>query len=192
MPPESWDQFAANIAIVFAAALAFVTIVVARFDKIRQGTLRQLDRRDSLEVSGLANWASQIWHLGKGETQDDVVARYRKLNDDEKAKVYRALNFYEDLCEDYLNRQVTKSIFRKAFAPNVIEDWLEAHALIAWLRTDDKGNVDRDLWSSWEKVARRMMQAGVRYTTWVEDSLPSDTPPEPVTPYDGYGLLPPD
>lgn len=192
MRPESGDQLAANIAIVFAAVLAFVTIVVARFDKIRESTLRQLDRRDSVEVSGLANWASRIWGLDEGETQEDVVARYLTLNDDDKANIYRALNFYEDLCDAYLNRQVTRSIFRKAFAPNVIEDWLEAHALIAWLRTDDEGNMDRGIWSSWEKVAHQMMRAGVRYTTWVADSLPADIPPEPATPYDGYGLLPPD
>lgn len=201
MPAETGDQFAANIAavvsacaLVFAGVFAWFTIQNNRTDRVRDSTFRYLDRRDSLEVSGLASWASGIWVLQEGETRDDVVERYLALNEDDKARLYRALNFSEDLSSGYLHHQLDESVFRETFAPILIEDWLEAHALISWLREDDDGNVDRDLWASWETVARQMMRARVRYTTWVSDSAPEDNPPEPPPPTSTwmYGGFPPD
>lgn len=170
LAPESTDQFLANLAQIVSAlailagvGVAVWTIRSSHQSTRRDATYRYLERQEREAMVALFRDASETWGLGHAETQADGVKRYQALDDEGKKKIYRAFNFYEEVCSVYRHGQMDDSVFRETLAPILMSDWRHAHWLVTWLRTGDDGKVDKGMWSAWQSVYCKMLREHVEY-----------------------------
>jgi hypothetical protein len=158
--------------------VAGVTIRSARQSSRRDATFRYLERQERESMYTLLRDASEIWKLAVGHSPDRGRARYEALDGEGKKKIYRAFNFYEEVCSVYRHGQLDDSVFRETLAPILVQDWRDAHWLVTWLRTGDDGKVDKGMWSAWQAVCCKMVREHIEYTA-TPDTDPHDKCEEP-------------
>jgi hypothetical protein len=180
---EVWDQFWANLAqmgaalaLISGAVIAFVTVTSAHKQKKEEAVYRYLERQGTESFTDLATWVRSIVQLRPGETKEDAMRRYEGLAPTEQNRIWRFLDFWEEVSNVYLQGLFDEKIFRQMFAAAIIGYFRIFHWLVKYSRIGSDGKVIPEIWDGWEAVKTKMLWARVPHKPR-QDSDP-DPPPD--------------